>query len=145
MIEIYTDGACRGNNKQGNHPGGWGCIIVVNNELTMKKTGFNPETTNNQMELMGFLNGLKLNIDKTSECIIYSDSQYVIKGVTEWRQGWIRKNFKDIKNIELWHQLYAEWDKYTNIKAQWVKAHNGHKWNEIVDKLAVDGSNGIII
>ena len=136
-IEIYTDGSCLGNPGVG----GFGYIIIYFNGKKIKKLigkGGRKDTTNNRMELLAAIKALKTIENKNfsnREIVIYSDSNYVIKGITEWIKGWKARNFKDVKNIELWKEL----DILTiekKIEWKWVKAHNGNLYNERVDKLA---------
>ncbi len=134
MIEIYTDGSCLTN--PGN--GGWAAIIN-DNEIIKKISGSVKDTTNNKMELMAPIMALQ-EIDKNNEIEIYTDSQYVRLGITEWIHKWIKNNWQTskkepVKNKELWMQLY-ELTKTYKIKWIWVKAHAGNALNEEVDLLA---------
>jgi ribonuclease HI len=130
FVEIYTDGACSGNPG----PGGYSAIIILNGEI-IQISGGERLTTNNKMELMGAINGLKHIADKNLKIKLFTDSTYVQKGMTEWIEGWKRKNFKDVKNVELWKEL-DELSSKLNIEWHWVKAHAGHKYNEMADMLA---------
>lgn len=134
MIKIYTDGSCL--NNPGN--GGWAAIIN-DNEKIKKISGSVKDTTNNKMELMAPIMALQ-EIDKNNEIEIYTDSQYVRLGITEWIHKWIKNNWQTskkepVKNKELWMQLY-ELTKSYKIKWIWVKAHAGNALNEEVDLLA---------
>ncbi len=134
MIEIYTDGSCLTN--PGN--GGWAAIINKNGEIT-KISGSEKNTTNNRMELLAPINALK-NIDPDSQIEIYTDSQYVKLGITEWINKWLINNWQtskkeDVKNKDLWIELY-DLNKSLNVKWNWVKAHAGNPMNEEVDLLA---------
>lgn len=134
MIKIYTDGSCL--NNPGN--GGWAAIIN-DNEIIKKISGSVKDTTNNKMELMTPIMALQ-EIDKNNEIEIYTDSQYVRLGITEWIHKWIKNNWQTskkepVKNKELWMQLY-ELTKSYKIKWIWVKAHAGNALNEEVDLLA---------
>ena len=134
MLQIYTDGSCLGNPG----PGGWGAVLLYK-EHQKKISGKKADTTNNQMELMAVIEALKV-LKKPSELTIYTDSQYVKNGITEWVKkwrvnGWRTADKKPIKNLELWQELESEAAKH-QIKWQWVKAHNGNKYNEMVDELA---------
>jgi len=134
MIKIYTDGSCL--NNPGN--GGWAAIIN-DNEIIKKISGSVKNTTNNKMELMAPIMALQ-EIDKNNEIEIYTDSQYVRLGITEWIHKWIKNNWQTskkepVKNKELWMQLY-ELTKSYKIKWIWVKAHAGNALNEEVDLLA---------
>jgi ribonuclease HI len=134
MIKIYTDGSCL--NNPGN--GGWAAIIN-DNEIIKRISGSVKDTTNNKMELMAPIMALQ-EIDKNNEIEIYTDSQYVRLGITEWIHKWIKNNWQTskkepVKNKELWMQLY-ELTKSYKIKWIWVKAHAGNALNEEVDLLA---------
>jgi len=134
MIKIYTDGSCL--NNPGN--GGWAAIIN-DNEIIKKISGSVKDTTNNKMELTAPIMALQ-EIDKNNEIEIYTDSQYVRLGITEWIHKWIKNNWQTskkepVKNKELWMQLY-ELTKSYKIKWIWVKAHAGNALNEEVDLLA---------
>lgn len=132
---IYTDGSCRGNPG----PGGWGVLIKnldTGDDEVLR--GGSPKTTNNIMELTAIIRALEEFevVDNQSPKIkIYSDSQYCIKGATEWIQGWIKSNFKGKKNVELWKQYLIVSDGL-DVEFEWVKAHNGHPENELVDDIA---------
>ena len=134
MIEIYTDGSCLEN--PGN--GGWAAIISDNGNIK-KICGSEKNTTNNRMELMAPINALK-NMNKNEEINIYTDSQYVKLGITEWINTWVKNNWQtskkeDVKNKDLWIELYYL-NESLNVKWNWVKAHAGNQLNEEVDLLA---------
>ena len=134
MIKIYTDGSCL--NNPGN--GGWAAIINQDNKVK-KISGSVKDTTNNKMELMAPIMALQ-EIDKNQQIEIYTDSQYVRLGITDWIHKWIKNNWQTskkepVKNKELWIQLY-ELNKSYEIKWIWVKAHAGNTLNEEVDLLA---------
>ena len=134
MIEIYTDGSCLEN--PGN--GGWAAIIKVNGDLK-KISGSEKNTTNNRMELMAPINALK-NMNSEEEINIYTGSQYVKLGITEWINTWLKNNWQtskkeQVKNKDLWIELY-NLSKSLNIKWNWIKAHAGNPLNEEVDLLA---------
>ena len=134
MIKIYTDGSCL--NNPGN--GGWAAVITFNNEVK-KISGSVKDTTNNKMELMAPRKALQI-IKEKQPIEIYSDSQYVKLGITDWVHKWIKNNWltskkEPVKNKELWIQLY-ELNKSHKIKWIWVKAHAGNILNEEVDLLA---------
>ena len=134
MIKIYTDGSCL--NNPGN--GGWAAIINQNGEVK-EISGSVKDTTNNKMELMAPIMALK-QIKQNDQIEIYTDSQYVRLGITEWVHKWIKNNWltskkEPVKNKELWTQLY-ELNKSREIKWIWVKAHAGNTLNEEVDLLA---------
>jgi len=134
MIKIYTDGSCL--NNPGN--GGWAAIINFNNEIK-KISGSVKDTTNNKMELMAPIQALQ-TIKERQPIEIYTDSQYVRLGITDWVHKWLKNNWltskkEPVKNKELWIQLY-ELNKSHDIKWIWVKAHAGNVLNEEVDLLA---------
>ena len=134
MIKIYTDGSCLNNPGDG----GWAAIINYNGKI-IKIDGSEKNTTNNRMELMAPINALK-KIDQNDKIEIYTDSQYVKLGITEWIHKWIKNNWQtskneDVKNKELWIELY-ELTKLFEINWIWVKAHSGNILNEEVDLLA---------
>ena len=134
MIKIYTDGSCL--NNTGN--GGWAAIINQNGEVK-EISGSVKDTTNNKMELMAPIMALK-QIKQNDQIEIYTDSQYVRLGITEWVHKWIKNNWQTskkepVKNKELWIQLYELTNQF-EIKWIWVKAHAGNALNEEVDLLA---------
>ncbi|MDB4081989.1 ribonuclease HI [Candidatus Pelagibacter sp.] len=134
MIKIYTDGSCLKN--PGN--GGWAAIINVDNEIK-KISGSVKGTTNNKMELMAPIKALQ-EVKEQKPIEIYTDSQYVKLGITDWIHKWIKNNWQTskkepVKNKELWMELY-ELTKSHEIKWIWVKAHAGNTLNEQVDLLA---------
>jgi|TARA_B110000046_G_C12872417_1_gene346599 ribonuclease HI len=134
MIKIYTDGSCLKN--PGN--GGWAAIININNEIK-KISGSVKDTTNNKMELMAPIKAIQ-EIEGKQPIEIYTDSQYVKLGITDWIHKWIKNNWQTskkepVKNKELWIQLY-ELNRSHQIKWIWVKAHAGNALNEEADLLA---------
>jgi ribonuclease HI len=134
MIEIFTDGACSGNPG----PGGWGVLIRSSDE-EKELSGFEASTTNNRMELMAVIKGLEVLPSGTEACI-YTDSRYVLDGITQWIQQWRHNNWrtsanKPVKNIDLWQQLDALVSQH-QLEWQWVRGHDGHVENERVDTLA---------
>lgn len=129
-VEIYTDGACSGNPG----PGGWGTIMRWNGH-EKELSGGERETTNNRMELMAVIKGLEA-LSRRCQVDLYTDSQYVQKGVTEWMVGWKRKGWPDrIKNQDLWQELDVLIAKH-DVKMHWVRGHDGHPENERADALA---------
>lgn len=133
-VELYTDGACSGNPG----PGGWGALLRY--KATEKElSGAEPDTTNNRMELMAAIEGLKA-IKRTCHVTLYTDSKYVLQGVTEWMEGWKSRGWKTadkkpVKNQDLWMLLDEQVQRH-QIKWEWVKGHAGHIENERVDELA---------
>lgn len=138
---VSCDGACSGNPG----PGGYGIVAQVAGEPGAElKHGSSNRTTNNIMELTAAIEGLKLT-PTGARVLVQTDSQYVIKGCTEWRAGWVRKGMKNSKgeavaNPDFWKALWAEVDK-RKVKFQWVKGHNGDPANEMADELARRGSD----
>ena len=146
-IEIYTDGACRGNPG----PGGWGFLILSAEGANRKMVyGSEPQTTNNRMELTAALKALEsLDISPATEITLYTDSEYLRKGMTSWLAGWKKNGWRNakkepVKNTDLWKQLDTLNIFYTNINWRWVKAHNGHPENELVDALANQAINELL-
>ena len=122
------------------NPGNGGWAAIINNNGNIKKiSGNEKNTTNNRMELMAPINALK-NINSDEEIIVYTDSQYVKLGITEWINSWVKNNWKtskkeEVKNKDLWTELY-NLNKVLNVKWIWIKAHAGNALNEEVDLLA---------
>ena len=134
IIKIYTDGACRGNPG----PGGWGALILKDNE-EIKLNGGQNDTTNNQMELTAVIKALDF-FSESTEIEIFTDSKYVMDGITEyikkWKvNGWKTASKKPVKNSDLWKQL-DELSAQHSISWNWVKGHSGHRENDIADELA---------
>ena len=137
-IKIYSDGSSLGNPG----PGGWVTVLEFNGHLK-ELSGGNPNTTNNQMELQGVIEGLKA-LKEPCEVELISDSKYVVQAINEWLAGWIRNNWKTaskkpVKNLEMW-QEYVTISKPHKITATWIKGHNGHPQNERCDQLAREGA-----
>lgn len=137
MIEIYTDGACRGNPG----PGGWGALLRSGSH-EKELWGGESHTTNNRMEMTAVIKSLEA-LKKPSVVVLTTDSQYVRKGITEWIEGWKRRGWKTaskqpVKNVELWKEIDALAAKHT-VEWRWVKGHSGHAENERVDDLANRG------
>lgn len=137
-IEIWTDGACKGNPGIG----GWGVFIKKDDKETLYLNGFEKSTTNNRMELTAVIKALDSLIIKDSTIILYTDSQYVMNGITKWisnweRNGWRTANNKAVKNIDLWKILFQQTTTTHNkIIWRWVKGHSGDYGNEVADHLA---------
>mgnify|MGYP006110703793 FL=1 len=134
MIKIYTDGSCLNNPGDG----GWAAIINTNGEVR-KISGSVKDTTNNKMELMAPIKALQ-EVKGNEQIEIYTDSQYVRLGITDWVHKWIKNNWQTskkepVKNKELWVQLH-ELNNSSDVKWIWVKAHAGNTLNEEVDLLA---------
>jgi len=133
-ITLYVDGACRGNPGLG----GWGAYIITESEKH-KIYGGEAETTNNRMELTAAIEGIKF-CPKDAKLIIWTDSKYVKQGITEWIHGWKKKNWKDVKNPDLWKLLDATCQG-RDIEWNWIKGHAGHPGNEMADQLANLGAD----
>ena len=136
-IEIFTDGACRGNPG----PGGWGALLRQGS-VEKEIFGGEPDTTNNRMELMAAIQGL-LAIKSASRVDLTSDSEYVRKGITEWLPNWKKRGWKTaakkpVKNKDLWQRLESAAGRHETTW-HWVKGHSGHRENEIADSLANRG------
>jgi ribonuclease HI len=137
-VELYTDGACSGNPG----PGGWAFLLRhPKTGKAIERNGGEKETTNNRMELSAVIEGLTV-LTRPSTVELFSDSQYVLKGLKEWMAGWKRKGWKTaakkpVKNVDLWKQL-DELQKEHTIHFHWVRGHDGHEENERVDTLAVE-------
>ena len=132
-ITLFSDGSALGNPG----PGGYG-VILRYGDKERELSGYEEHTTNNRMELKGVIEGLKA-LKEPCEVDIVSDSSYVVKGITEWLSGWIKRDFKKVKNPDLWRE-YIEVAKPHAIHATWVRGHDGHVENERCDKLAKDAA-----
>ena len=140
-VNIYTDGACRGNPGVG----GWG-VLIEYGDVRKEYFGGELNTTNNQMELKAAIEALKA---LTEPCLVEltTDSKYVMQGITQWIDNWKRNNWKtankkDVKNKDLWIELDSFVVKH-NVKWSWVKGHSGHEKNEIADELANKGIDSL--
>ncbi len=133
-VEIYTDGACSGNPG----PGGWGAILRWNGH-EKELSGGEGETTNNRMEMMAVIKAFEA-LTKSSRVELYSDSKYVLQGISEWMEGWKAKGWKTagkkpVKNKDLWQRL-DELIGGPEVTYHWIKGHDGHPENERADELA---------
>ncbi|WP_019515859.1 ribonuclease HI [Sphingomonas sp. Mn802worker] len=138
LVEIATDGACKGNPG----PGGWGALLRMGETEKELSGGENP-TTNNRMELTAAIQGLEA-LKRPCRVTLSTDSRYVMDGLTKWIHGWQKNGWrtadkKPVKNAELWQALLAA-AKPHRIDWKWVKGHAGHPDNERVDKLASDAA-----
>lgn len=136
-VEIFTDGACRGNPGQG----GWGALLRFGDD-EKELCGGEAETTNNRMELMAVIQALSA-LKRPCDVILTSDSTYVLKGIQEWMPSWKKRGWKTaakkpVKNVDLWKLLDDAIQGHT-IDWRWVKGHSGHAENEIADQLANRG------
>lgn len=136
QIEIYTDGACSGNPG----PGGWGAVLVYNGK-EKELSGSEKETTNNRMELTAVIMALNA-LNQPCEVKLTTDSKYVCDAINKgwvysWRKnGWRKSDKRPALNVDLWEELLSLLEKH-EVEFIWVKGHNGHKYNEICDALAV--------
>jgi len=134
QVEIYTDGACLGNPG----PGGWAAILE-SGKRRRELSGAEAATTNNRMELSAAIEGLKA-LRKSCDVVLFTDSRYVMQGMTEWLPGWRRKGWrtasgKPVENRDLWEQLVAAAEPH-RVDWKWVRGHNGVPGNERADQLA---------
>lgn len=141
-IEIFTDGACKGNPG----PGGWGVLLRLGEH---QKTLFGGElnTTNNRMELTAAIRGLEA-LKKSAKVLLTTDSEYVMKGIREWMPNWKKRGWKTasrqpVKNADLWQQLDALVNQH-QVEWRWVKGHSGHPENDLADALANRGVDQVL-
>ena len=133
-VEIFTDGACKGNPG----PGGWGALLRMG-KTEKELSGGERDTTNNRMEMTAVIHALQA-LSRPCNVDLYSDSKYVIDGITKWIFGWQKRGWKNaarqpVANADLWHEMLAAAAAH-RISWHWVKGHDGHIENERVDKLA---------
>jgi len=133
-VVIYTDGACRGNPG----PGGWGAVLGFQQQRKTLK-GYDPETTNNRMELTAVIEALRA-LKRPCKIEVNTDSKYVMQGINEWMlnwksNGWKTAAKKPVKNVDLWQQLDDAAERH-DIDWRWVKGHSGVEGNELADQLA---------
>jgi ribonuclease HI len=142
-IEIYTDGACRGNPG----PGGWAALLI-SGDHRKEVSGSERLTTNNRMELLGAIHGIEALKKPGTTARIYTDSQYVIKGISTWvaswkQRGWKTADKKPVKNQDLWERLDALAQQH-NLEWHWVRGHSGVEGNERVDQLANEAIDAML-
>ena len=140
-VEIFTDGACKGNPG----PGGWGALLRMG-QHEKELSGGEADTTNNRMEMTAVIRALGALIEPCS-VTLYSDSKYVLDGITKWvhgwkKRGWVNASKKPVRNADLWHELIEVSDRH-QIEWNWVKGHAGHPENERVDSLASEAADQI--
>jgi len=134
QVTLYTDGACRGNPG----PGGWGALLTTDGR-ERELYGYEPETTNNRMELMAVIQALEA-LTRPCDVRVVTDSQYVMKGVTEWMAAWKRRGWRTadrnpVRNLDLWQRLDQALARHA-IDWEWVRGHTGRSGNERADALA---------
>ena len=132
---VFTDGSCEGNPG----PGGWGFVWVEDDSIVTEDSGTDGDTTNNRMELAALIAAYRA-LPADADVDIYSDSQLCVKTVNEWAAGWKARGWKrktgPIKNLELVRELYDLANAHPQARLQWIKAHDGSRWNEYADALA---------
>ncbi|MEN9522194.1 MAG: Ribonuclease [Bacteroidota bacterium] len=137
MIQIFTDGSSRGNPGKG----GYGAILISGKHRKEISQGYR-KTTNNRMELLAVIVALEAIKIKNADVTITSDSKYVVDSIEKkWIYGWIKKNFKDVKNPDLWKRFLEVYSTH-NVKFKWIKGHNNHPENERCDFLATQAADG---
>ena len=141
QVEIFTDGACKGNPG----PGGWGAVIRYGKH-SKEICGGEIDTTNNRMELLAAINALNVLVEPC-EVLLHTDSKYVLDGITRWVEGWKRNGWKNaskqpVRNAELWHALIDAAERH-EIEWHWVKGHSGNEGNDLADKLASAAAEAI--
>lgn len=142
-IEIYADGACRSNPG----PGGWAALLI-SGDHRKEISGSEKLTTNNRMELLAAINGVEALKKPGTTARVYTDSQYVIKGISEWVAGWKKRGWKTadkkpVKNQDLWERLDAAAQQH-NLEWHWVRGHSGVEGNERVDQLANEAIDAML-
>lgn len=142
VVDLYTDGACKGNPGVG----GWG-VLLRYGQVEKALSGGEQETTNNRMELMAVIQGLKA-LNRPCKVRVHTDSQYVQKGISEWLPNWVKRGWKTagggaVKNRDLWQALAEESARH-HVEWYWVKGHAGHAENERADALANEGVRKIM-
>jgi len=132
---VFTDGSCEGNPG----PGGWGVVWVEDDRVIAEQHGRDPATTNNRMELRALITAFQM-LPADAELPVYSDSELCVKTLNEWAAGWERRGWRrksgPIANLELVKQLWALKQAHPNVRVQWIRAHDGSRWNEYADALA---------
>jgi ribonuclease HI len=141
QVEVFTDGACKGNPG----PGGWGALLRMGNH-EKELSGREPDTTNNRMEMTAAIKALTALIEPCS-VDLYSDSKYLVEGMTRWIDGWQKRGWKTaakkpVLNEDLWRELIEVASRH-KVNWHWVRGHNGHSENERVDQLASAEAEGL--
>ena len=132
---VFTDGSCAGNPGTG----GWGVVYVKDGVVLAQHHGTEPQTTNNRMELTAMIAGLEL-LPPTADADVYSDSMLVVNTLTKWAKDWEKRGWKrregEVKNLDLVQRAWELKQERENVRVQWVKAHDGSRWNEYADSLS---------
>jgi ribonuclease HI len=132
---VFTDGSCEGNPG----PGGWGFVWVDDDRIVSEERGTDPDTTNNRMELAALIAAYHA-LPEDAAVTVYSDSQLCVKTVNEWAAGWEKRGWRrksgPIANLELVQELYALATRHPRVELEWIRAHDGSRWNEYADALA---------
>lgn len=133
---VFTDGSCRPNPG----PGGWGVVWVEGGEVKAQRFGHAPQTTNNRMELTALIEALAL-LPPDAEVDVHTDSELCVKTINEWAAGWERNGWRrkrgEIKNLDLVKNLYALAKAHPGVRIRWIPGHDGQRWNEYADALAM--------
>ncbi len=142
IVEAFTDGGCRPNPGAG----GWG-VLLRYKDMEKQLIGGELNTTNNRMELMAAIMALE-SLTRPCQVRLTTDSEYVKKGITQWVENWIKRDWKttdkeQVKNVDLWQRLHAATQNH-QVDWQWVKGHSGHAENEIADSLANQGIDSVL-
>jgi ribonuclease HI len=136
---VFTDGSCEGNPGRG----GWCAVWVEGDEIRDERSGSDPQTTNNRMELRAMIEGFRM-LPEDAEITLYSDSNLCVQTVNEWAAGWERRGWRrktgPIANLELVRELWALRQAHPKVTVRWIKAHDGSRWNEYVDAVATERS-----
>lgn len=132
---VFTDGSCEGNPG----PGGWAFAWVEDDRIVAEDYGFEPDTTNNRMELRALIEAYRL-LPLDARITVYSDSELCVRTVNEWAPGWEQRGWRrkggPIKNLALVQELYELKKAHGSVELRWIRAHSGSRWNEYVDALA---------
>lgn len=138
---VFTDGSCEGNPG----PGGWGFVWVENDRIVREQCGFDPATTNNRMELTALIEAYRA-LPEDARVTVHSDSELCVKTINEWAAGWEARGWRrktgPIKNLELVQELYRLARAHRGVALQWIRAHDGTRWNEYADALAASPLRG---
>jgi ribonuclease HI len=134
---VFTDGSASPNPG----PGGWAAVYVVDDEVIDQRTGSEAHTTNNRMELVALLRGLEM-VPPGTPATLYSDSNLAVQTLNEWASGWERRGWRrrtgPVENLDLVRPLFEAVRSRPEIEVRWIKAHAGHRWNELADRLAYE-------